>query len=88
VVCARCGAAAAVLKTARWRDRNGGPFALCDPCWRPIAGAVWIVPGPVICFGTCRRCGEWASVRDLLGAKPGGKWSAPTGTCVTCYKEG
>ena len=86
MLCARCQAAAAVLKTARWRDRRSGPFALCDPCWLPIAGAVLVVPGRVTAFGTCRSCGEWVSVRELSDAKPGGRQSAPSGTCTACAR--
>ena len=84
MTCDRCGVVAAALKTAKWRDRNGGPFALCNPCWHPIRDAVWILPGPVPCFGTCRSCGEWASVRALADRTGGGKWDAPSGLCQTC----
>ena len=86
MVCARCGAAAPALKTCRWRKRaeGGRTFALCDGCHAPIAGAVWIVPGPVICFGTCRRCAEWFPVGVLSERAVGGKWDAPSGLCRTC----
>ena len=87
--CDRCAAAAPVLKTLRWRDRNGCPFVLCDPCWLPISSAVWIVPGPVVCFGRCSGCGEWVSVRALEDLKPGGagRGDAPGGTCTLCGQE-
>ena len=85
MACDRCGAAA--LKTVWWRDRNGGVFTLCDACHAPIAGAVWIIPGPIVCFGICHQCGEWVSIRDLRDAKPGGRRSAPAGTCVTYELE-
>jgi len=87
MTCGVCGRGQQAMKTVRART-GGVRYTLCDPCWRPISATVWIVPGPVLCFGTCRSCGEWASVRDLRDAKPGGKWSAPAGTCATCYGEG
>jgi hypothetical protein len=56
---------ARVLKTCRRRDRAEQLFALCNSCWLPISGSVWVVPGLVACFGTCSRCGAWCSVREL-----------------------
>lgn len=86
--CDRCGAEAPVLKTCRWRNGNGVPFALCDPCWLPISGAVWVVRGPVTCFGQCRRCSEWFSVRELEDRTGGGRWDSLSGVCENCAKEG
>jgi len=86
MVCSRCQQEAPALKTVRWRDRHGSRFALCDPCHAPIAGAVMIVPGPVVCFGTCRRCRAWASIRDLAERTGGGKWDAPSGVCARCAR--
>ncbi len=82
--CVRCGLSAPVLKTCRRRDGGEQTFALCDSCYGPLAHVVWIVPGLLPCFGTCTRCGEWASVRNLVDAKPGGRRSAPTGICGCC----
>src|SRR3712207_6188145 len=65
VLCHSCGAEAVTLKTCRYRTGGEQTFVLCDRCYAPIAGAVWIVPGPVACFGTCRSCGSWHSLRDL-----------------------
>ena len=59
-------------------------FALCDGCWLPISGAVWIVAGPVPCFGNCRTCREWVSVRDLSERTGGGRWDSITGVCADC----
>ena len=72
------------LKTCRWRTGRRRAFALCDECHAEIAGAVWIVAGLVPCFGTCRECGEWVSVRELADRTGGGRWDAPTGLCATC----
>jgi hypothetical protein len=86
--CDRCGAVAPALKTCRWRSGVGRPFALCDPCYAPLAAAVWIVPGPVPCFGACRACGSWVSVRELGEASGGGRRGAPSGICGGCGSGG
>jgi len=59
-------------------------WALCTACYAEAASEVMIVPGQVTAWGTCRSCGEWFSVRELLDAKPGGRRSAPSGTCGCC----
>jgi hypothetical protein len=83
--CSRCGFEEAAMKTVRPRSGGASPFPVCDPCYSPLAEAVWIVPGPVACFGTCSRCGSWVSVRDLRDAQPGGgRWSTPSGICERC----
>ncbi len=82
--CEKCGAAAPVLKTCRLRAGPGPAFALCDPCYAPLAEAVWIVPGPLVCFGTCRSCGSWFSVRELSEVSGGGRRDAPSGVCERC----
>ncbi|MDP8953294.1 MAG: hypothetical protein M3N18_13880 [Actinomycetota bacterium] len=81
--CCKCGAEAPALKTCRRRDGDGRGV-LCDPCWLPLRDRVWVIPGPHVCFGKCSGCGEWFSLRELPDRRPGGKWSAPTGTCVDC----
>jgi hypothetical protein len=87
VICTRCDTVAVVLKTCRWRDRNGAAFTLCDSCWLPISGAVWVVPGRVPCFGTCLRCGGWFSVRELADRRPGGRYDSSQGTCTVCAEQ-
>lgn len=82
-----CGFSSPALKTVR--ERGGGwTWFSCDRCYEPIREEVWIVPGPVSCFGTCSRCGEWESVNDLKDARPGGRRSAPTGVCLPCENGG
>ena len=82
--CDGCGITAPALKTVRCRADRERRGVLCTACWEPLRESVWVVPGPVPCFGTCRACGEWASVNDLADATPGGRRSAPSGTCVDC----
>ncbi len=82
--CEGCGAEAPALKTVRWKTGERR-FALCDPCWEPVSGSVWVVPGPVPCFGLCRGCSRWFRVSELAELVPaGGKWSAPGGLCGGC----
>lgn len=81
--CSGCGLSAPALKTLRPRS-GGASFVRCDPCWRPVAAFVWVVPGRVICFGVCRGCGEWFSVRGLVERRGGGRHDAPTGICSGC----
>jgi hypothetical protein len=82
--CDRCGAEAPVLKSCRWRTGGERLFALCDECHAPVRGAVWIRPGPVPCFGRCRGCSHWFSVRELSDLRPGGRWDSPSGLCSGC----
>jgi len=84
VRCDNCGHAAPDLKTVACRgdlDRRG---VLCDPCWLHLRDRLWVVPGAVPCFGRCRSCGEWFSVRELSDRKPGGGHGAMIGVCVDC----
>ncbi len=81
--CEGCGASAPSLKTVRWR-KGERRFALCDPCWIPLAGSLWVVGGPVPVHGKCRGCAHWFSLRDLSEIRPGGKWDAPSGLCLGC----
>jgi len=87
--CSECGFEEAAMKVCYWpaEGEAAEEWPLCDGCYAEVAAEVWIVPGPVFCFGTCRRCGEWVSVRELRDAKPSGRRSAPSGTCVDCAGE-
>jgi len=85
VRCDNCGAEALALKTCRFRAGEIR-FVLCDTCWLSLWDGVWIVPGQVPCFGTCRTCGDWISLNELRDQKPGGarKGDAPGGLCERC----
>ena len=72
------------LKTCCWRTGAGHTFALCDPCYTPLAAAVWIVPGSSAVFGSCRSCGSWFSLWELRERSAGGKAGAPSGLCERC----
>jgi hypothetical protein len=72
------------MKTLRWRSGNGAPFALCDECWSPLVHVLWVVPGPVRCYGKCRSCGSWFVLKELSDLSPGGKWDASSGLCPGC----
>ncbi len=84
--CCKCGTEATVLKTCRRRDGDGSGV-LCDPCWLPLRELVWVIPGPVACFGRCRSCSGWFSVRELADLKPGGRRDAWMGMCVNCSRK-
>ncbi len=83
VICALCGYEATVLKTVRPRA-GGEAHACCDPCWEPLRNRLWIVPGPVACFGRCGSCSEWFRVGELIDRNLGGGHGAWIGTCVDC----
>lgn len=83
--CDGCGIEADALKTCRCRADREGRGVLCTGCWEPLRELVWIIAGPIACFGTCRTCEEWVSINDLRDAVPGGRRSAPSGTCPRCY---
>jgi hypothetical protein len=85
VICEGCGASAPVLKTVRWRTGGERRFVLCGTCHPDVAGGVWIVPGPVPCFGFCPGCSNWFPVGELSELRSGGwKWDAPSGLCRAC----
>ncbi len=86
MACSECGREEPALKTVYWMDE--GDWAderpLCDRCHGYVADKVLIVAGPAYCWGTCRGCGEWFSVRDLSDRAGGGRYSSPSGLCVGC----
>ena len=89
VRCEGCGAEAPALKTLRWKHSSSQRgFSLCDPCYSGVAGEVWIVRGPVPCWGQCRSCSEWFSVNELEDRVGGGRWDSPTGVCPGCNGVG
>ena len=89
MICEGCGASAPALKSVRWRNgESRRKLSLCDGCWLPISGSVWVVRGPVPCFGKCRLCGEWVSVNVLRDVAGGGRWDSPTGICPGCNGVG
>jgi hypothetical protein len=76
------------MKTVRWRHQEAPHFALCEECWEPISGVLWILRGPVPAHGFCPSCSEWFSVRELSELSPAGwKWDSPAGLCPNCTKE-
>ncbi|MDP9475135.1 MAG: hypothetical protein M3R38_05490 [Actinomycetota bacterium] len=83
MVCEGCASSDLALKTVRWRSGERR-FALCDPCWEPLSGFLWVVVGPVPAHGRCRSCGHWFGLQELAGISPGGKWDAPSGLCGDC----
>ena len=74
------------MKTVYWpKDGDEAEeWPLCDGCYGEVADEVMIVAGPAYCFGTCRLCGEWFSVRELSETAGGGRYSSPIGTCPAC----
>ena len=87
MICEACGVSAPALKTCRWRTGGERRFVLCDSCWEPISGSVWIVRGRVPVWGFCSGCSEWFSVRELAELRPSGwKWDSPTGLCRSCVR--
>jgi len=74
------------MKTVYWPEEGdeAEEWPLCERCYEVVSEEVLIVPGPVACFGRCRGCGDWFSVRELSDRKPGGGHGAWVGTCVDC----
>ncbi len=75
------------MKTVRWKSGERR-FVLCDRCYAPIRGSLWIVAGHHTVHGVCQGCGSWRSVGDLADVTLGGKRGAPSGTCASCAREG
>ncbi len=86
MTCSECGHEERSMKTT-YRPDDGDEHALCERCYGEVAGEVLIVPGPAYCFGTCRECGGWFSVRDLSERTGGGRYSSPVGLCRGCSGE-
>jgi hypothetical protein len=82
VVCDRCGATG-WLKTCRWRDGGEQTFVLCDGCWLPLAGAVWIIPGGSTVTARCDECDGFMNPRELAVRRALVK-EVYRGTCATC----
>ncbi len=74
------------MPTVYWPEEGeeAEEWPLCPDCHGEVAGEVLIIPGSVPCFGTCKGCSDWFSLRDLADAKPGGRRSAPSGICPSC----
>ena len=70
----------------RGRD-EAKEWPLCDVCYGEVADEVLVVADPAYCFGTCRGCGEWFSVRELSEAAGGGRYSSPSGLCRGCSRR-
>lgn len=85
--CSGCGAVGH-FKTVRQRDAAWNEtFALCDSCWEPIRGEVWIRPGPISVTSRCDRCGHYVHPHELVTSRPGGAAKrdvVSTGICVSC----
>ena len=64
-------------KMLEFRKYGPAPAEEKDPTMR----SVWNVVGPVPAHGTCRSCGHWHAVGELVDAKPGGRRDAPSGLC-------
>jgi hypothetical protein len=60
-------------------------WPLCDGCYGEVADEVLLVADPAYCFGPCRACGEWSSVRELSETAAGGRYSSPIDLCLVCY---
>ncbi len=86
MTCSECGHEEQAMKTT-YRPEEGDEaeeWPLCESCYGPVAAEVLIVPGPVPCFGTCKKCSDWFSLRHLAEVTPGGRRSAPSGICPSC----
>ncbi len=84
--CSECGAEEPVMKTVYWPEEGdeAEEWPLCEGCHGSVAGEVLIIPGSVPCFGTCKGCSDWFSLRDLTEVTAGGRRSAPSGICPSC----
>ena len=88
MICEGCGFEDAALKTGRWR---GGErrFVLCNPCWEPLPGTLWVVPGPFTVTARCDQCGGYLNPRELApeARRPGGGYKRDviaSGLCREC----
>ncbi len=91
MICEGCGAEG-WLKTVRWRNGTRR-FVLCDDCWRPISGSVWIVRGEVNVTSRCDRCHFYVHPLEIAPetARPGGGYKrdiVSSGLCLYCAGVG
>jgi hypothetical protein len=85
MVCEGCGVEALLMKTCRRRDGEG-TGVLCDPCYGPLAGSVWIIPGQEIAAAKCDRCSRWIHPNDMIELRRGAKWDGYGGVCQECLR--
>ena len=85
MICEGCGASG-WFKTCKWRNETRR-FVLCDDCWRPISGSVWIVCGEVPVTRRCDRCHHYLHPRELATSRSGGGYKrdiVSSGICFSC----
>jgi hypothetical protein len=90
LICEGCGVVAPALKTVRWRSGERR-FVLCDPCWGPMRGAMWVVPGDFTVTARCDACGAYLNPRELVPEtrRPGGGYKRDviaSGLCRGCAR--
>ena len=73
------------MKTVRWKSGER-KFVLCDACYAPIRGSLWIVPGKVSVVAKCLSCGTYLHPDDMASRAGGGdgKRDVLAGTCTRC----
>ncbi len=84
--CGFCGGGDRWIKTCRITD--GSRLRVCDPCYRPRASELVIVPGDRVVTARCDGCGAYGNPREFAEYRAGGRHGAFSGTCGTCAEEG
>ncbi len=89
MICEACGYEALALKTVRWRTGKR-TFVLCDECWEPISGSLWVVPGDFSITARCDECRSYVNPSELATSYPGGATKRDiiaSGVCKDCAVE-
>jgi hypothetical protein len=86
VGCYYCGGGDAWIKTCL--DLGGSRLCVCDPCYKPRASELVIMPGDRVVTARCDGCGVYGNPREFAEYRPGGRHGAFSGTCAACAEEG
>lgn len=83
MICESCGVQRLAMKTVKWKtgDRR---FTLCDECWEPISGSLWIVAGNHTVNARCDGCGDYVSLNDMAELRGGAGKRDFGGVCWGC----
>jgi hypothetical protein len=88
--CSACGHEELALKTVRWKaaPRKGARrWVICDACYEPLSGALWIVAGDFSITARCDVCHRYLNPRELVTSRPGGGYKRDviaSGLCASC----
>jgi hypothetical protein len=80
--CELCGEGDMWIKTCL--TPSGSRLVVCDQCYGEHESELTIVPGDRVVAARCDHCWRYGNPREFVGAQPGGRKNAYSGTCQEC----